>query len=70
MYILEQGATAMPRLVEALAGKTVVGAAAGVVHTAAWADAGELLTFGHGLCGMLGHGGDRGREGGGWWSGG
>jgi len=46
----------VPRLVEALAGKRVVGAAAGDCHTAAWTDAGELFTFGRGDDGALGHG--------------
>jgi len=36
----------VPRLVEALAGKKVVGAAAGGHHTAVWTEAGELFTFG------------------------
>jgi len=48
----------VPRLVEALAAKKVVGASAGGLHTAAWTDAGELFTFGNGHEGMLGHGGD------------
>jgi hypothetical protein len=38
----------VPRLVEALAGKKVVGAAAGFEHTAVWTEAGELFTFGYG----------------------
>jgi len=46
----------VPRLVEALAGKNVVGAAAGVKHTAVWTE-GELFTFGNGGYGRLGHGG-------------
>jgi hypothetical protein len=45
-----------PRLVEALAGKKVVGVSAGNNHTAAWTEAGELFTFGSGLHGKLGHG--------------
>ena len=48
----------MPRLVEALVGKTVIGAEAGGLHTAVWTEAGELFTFGHGDGGRLGHGGD------------
>jgi len=36
----------VPRLVEALAGKTVIGAAVGENHTSVWTDAGELFTFG------------------------
>jgi len=47
----------VPRLVEALAGKKVVGAAAGIDHTAAWTEEGELFTFGAGEQGSLGHGG-------------
>ena len=43
----------MPRLVEALAGKKVVGASAGEHHTAVWTDAGELFTFGKGNYGRL-----------------
>jgi formate dehydrogenase assembly factor FdhD len=35
-----------PRLVEALVGKIVVGAATGCFHTAVWTDTGELFTFG------------------------
>ena len=46
-----------PRLVERLAGKKVVGAAAGTCHTAVWTEEGELFTFGHGRDGRLGHGG-------------
>jgi alpha-tubulin suppressor-like RCC1 family protein len=48
----------VPRLVEALAGKHVVGAAAGVAHTVVLTDAGELYTFGYGDSGRLGHGGN------------
>jgi len=48
----------LPRLVEALAGKIVVGASAGVCHTAVWNEAGELFTVGLGECGRLGHGGE------------
>jgi len=47
----------VPRLVEALVGKDVIGAAAGKRHTAVWTDTGELFTFGHGQYGRLGHGG-------------
>jgi len=50
---------AVPRLVEALAGKKVVGAAAGTIHTAVWTEAGELFTFGKGAFGKLGHGGEQ-----------
>jgi len=50
----------VPRLVEALAGKQVAGAAAGEWHTAVWTDAGELFTFGDGDNGQLGHGGGQG----------
>jgi len=47
----------VPRLIEALADKTVVGVSAGERHTVAWTDAGELFTFGAGDSGQLGHGG-------------
>jgi len=36
----------VPRLVEALVGHKVIGAAAGYVHTSVWTEAGELFTFG------------------------
>jgi len=36
----------VPRLVEALAGKKVVGAAAGGGHTALWTEDGKVFTFG------------------------
>ena len=39
----------VPRLVEALVGKKVVGASAGAGHTAAWTDAGEVFTIGNGV---------------------
>lgn len=45
-----------PRMVQALTGKNVVGAAAGVHHTVVWAERGEVYTFGHGYSGQLGHG--------------
>jgi len=48
-----------PRLVEALAGEEVVGAAADGDHTVVWTEAGELYTFGRGYVGMLGHGGQQ-----------
>jgi alpha-tubulin suppressor-like RCC1 family protein len=38
----------VPRLVEAFAGKKVIGAAGGSHHTAVLTEAGELFTFGHG----------------------
>ena len=46
----------VPRLVEALAGKRIVGAAAGFEHAAAWTEDRELFTFGKGCGGRLGHG--------------
>jgi alpha-tubulin suppressor-like RCC1 family protein len=46
----------VPRLVEALAGKKVVGAAAGLEHTAVWTTEWELFTFGTGDLGALGLG--------------
>jgi len=38
----------VPRLVEALTGKRVIGAVAGGNHTAVWIEAGELFPFGLG----------------------
>jgi len=52
-----EGTELVPILVEALAGKKVIGAATGSFHTAAWTQAGELFTFGEGLYGHLSHGG-------------
>ena len=49
----------VPRLVGELAGKKVIGAAAGTMHTAVWTDGGELFTFGDGAFGELGHGGEQ-----------
>jgi len=50
----------VPRLVEALMGKKVIGTAAGNNRTAVWTEAGELFTFGHGHgVGKLGHGGQQ-----------
>jgi RCC1 and BTB domain-containing protein len=49
----------VPILVQGLAGKKVIGAAAGEFHTAAWTDEGELFTFGYGVHGQLGHGGEQ-----------
>jgi len=53
----------VPRLVESLAGKKVIGATAGGAHSAAWTKDGEVFTFG---CGTelfggrgLGHGEDQ-----------
>jgi len=54
---MPEEAEPVPRLFEALAGKKVVGAAAGCYATAAWTDQGELFTFGMGSHGNLGHGG-------------
>jgi len=48
----------VPRLVQGLAGKKVIGAAAGADHTVVWTDAGEVFTFGLGFNGQLGHGRD------------
>ena len=47
----------VPRRVEALGGKKVIGTSAGAYHTAVWTDAGEIFTFGSGANGELGHGG-------------
>jgi len=41
-----------------LAGRKVIGASAGELHTAAWTEAGEAFTFGAGDNGILGHGGE------------
>lgn len=46
----------VPHMVQALAGKKVVGVATGNNHTAAWTEAGELLTWGGNDSGQLGHG--------------
>jgi alpha-tubulin suppressor-like RCC1 family protein len=50
----------VPRVVEALAGKKVVGASAGDRHTVVWTEGGEVYTFGNGADGKLGHGGEEG----------
>jgi len=48
----------VPKLVEAFAGKKVVGASAGEFHTAMWTEDGEVFTFGKAAeYGSLGHGG-------------
>jgi RCC1 and BTB domain-containing protein len=47
----------VPRLVEGLAGKKVVGASAGATYTVVWTEGGEVYTFGFGRWGNLGHGG-------------
>ena len=46
----------VPRQVEALAGKKVIGVAAGYECTTVWTEAGELFTLGDGENGQLGHG--------------
>jgi len=48
----------VPRLVEALVGKKVVGSAASARHAAVWTEAGQIFTFGNGDDGRLGHGGE------------
>ena len=45
----------VPRCVEALRGKRVVGAAAGECHTVIWTEEGKMYTFGFGGSGCLGH---------------
>jgi hypothetical protein len=50
-----EGTELVPRLMEALAQKKVIGASEN--HTAVWTDSGELFTFGRGYNGQLGHGG-------------
>ena len=49
----------VPRLVEGLVGKKVVGVAAGCTarHSLVWTDHGQVYTFGDGEFGKLGHGG-------------
>ena len=54
-----EGTELVPRMIQTLAGKEVIGAAAGGNHTAAWTEEGELFTFGAGHSGRLGHGGDQ-----------
>jgi len=44
----------VPRQVEALAGKKVVGAASGQMHTAVWTEEGDVFTFGARSYGLLG----------------
>jgi alpha-tubulin suppressor-like RCC1 family protein len=44
----------VPRLVETLVGKKVVGASMGGSHTVAWIETGELFTFGSGADGETG----------------
>jgi hypothetical protein len=46
----------LPRRVQALTGRTVVGAAANEAHTVVWTATGELYTCGRGLQGRLGLG--------------
>ena len=46
----------VPCLVETLAGKKVVGVAAGCSHTVAWTDTEQLFTWGSNFHGQLGHG--------------
>ena len=48
----------VPRLVEALSGKTVVGASASSEQTVIWTASGALYTCGRGTHGVLGHGED------------
>ena len=43
-----EGTDLVPRMIEALAGKKVIGATAGYDHTVVWTEEGELFTFGHG----------------------
>jgi alpha-tubulin suppressor-like RCC1 family protein len=47
----------VPRVVEALSGKKVMGTSAGASHTVVWTEGGEVFTFGLGGDGQLGHGG-------------
>ena len=53
-----EGTELVPRMIQALAGKMVIGVAAGGDHTAVWTDEGQLFTFGYGDDGRLGHGGE------------
>ena len=48
----------VPRAVEGLAGKKVVGTSAGNEHTVVWTEDGMIFTFGNGADGRLGHGGE------------
>jgi len=48
----------VPRFVEALVGVNVVGTAAGGDHTVVWTDEGKAYSFGYGMFGRLGHGGE------------
>ena len=48
----------VPRLVETLVGVNVVGTAAGDAHTVVWTDEGKAYSFGNGMHGRLGHGGE------------
>jgi len=50
---------AVPKNIQAMVGKEVVGVSAGYRHTAVWTDADELFTFGEGGFGKLGHGGQQ-----------
>ena len=45
----------VPRVVDALAGKSIAGVAAGGDHTVVWTTGGEVYTFGTGRRGQLGH---------------
>jgi alpha-tubulin suppressor-like RCC1 family protein len=56
----------VPRLVQALVGKKVIGASAGMWHTASRTEAGELFTFGSEISGGLG--GKQDELGRGWWT--
>jgi len=50
----------VPRLIEGvLVGKRVVGVAAGGYHTVVWTDEGKAYSFGAGVRGRLGHGGEK-----------
>ena len=57
-----EGTELVPRLVEALAWKEVIGTAAGARHTAIWTEVGLLITFGNGGPGRLGHGEEAGES--------
>jgi alpha-tubulin suppressor-like RCC1 family protein len=54
-----EGTEPISRMIKVLAGKKVIGTAAGAYHTAVWTDDGELFTFGSGHRGQLGHGGEQ-----------
>ena len=51
----------VPKVIEALRGSRVVEIAAGAYYNMVLTDGGAVLSFGHGLCGQLGHGDQKDR---------